>query len=90
MRLVNQDCDGEYIDGDMCGINYNPLTCAQDYYDEGYIYKTLSSDDKTAIIAYRWPYLPEVVATYRLILQNKRWVVDGVACKNSAKFNWDE
>ncbi len=90
IRLLNMWCDGKYIEGDMCGLNIDPFTCAQDSYEEGYIYKTLSSDDKTAIIAYRWPYLPEVVATYRLISQNKRWIVDGVDCGNSTKFNWDE
>jgi hypothetical protein len=90
IRLLNLWCDGKYIEGDMCGLDINPFTCAQDYLEEGYMYKTISSDNRTAIIAYRWPHLPEVVATYRLIFQNNQWIVDAVDCGDSTKFNWDE
>ncbi len=79
-KLVKEECGGKYIDGDLCGIDHNPLTCAQDYNEEGYLYKTLAEDDEVAIISYMWPHRPKVSATFRMIRQKGQWIVDGVSC----------
>jgi hypothetical protein len=80
-ELVKEECGGKYIDGDRCGIDHNPLTCAQDYNDEGYLYKTLAEDDEVAIVSYMWPHIPETAATFRMIRQKGQWIVDGVSCR---------
>jgi hypothetical protein len=79
-KWVKEECGGKYIDGDMCGISHNPLTCAQDYNEEGYLYKTLAEDDDVAIISYMWPHIKEISATFRMIRQKGQWIVDGVSC----------
>jgi hypothetical protein len=77
---VKENCDGAYIEGERCGLGSNPLTCAQDYNEEGYLYKTLAEDDEVAIISYMWPHIPETAATFRMIRQKGQWIVDGVSC----------
>ncbi len=80
-ELVKEECGGKYIDGDRCGVSHNPLTCAQDYNEDGYLYKTLAEDDEVAIISYLWPHIPETAATFRMIRQKGQWIVDGVSCR---------
>lgn len=45
-KLVKLNCNGKYIDGDLCGIEYNPLNCAQDTPSNGYYYRTEHFNDK--------------------------------------------
>ena len=84
--LVVRDCGGRYRDGELCGLDYDPLTCAQDY-TPGYLYRTELTTAGQAVISYRWPELPKPVATYRMIRQADRWLVDGVQCDGQS-FNW--
>jgi len=79
-ELLRKDCDGKYQDGEICGMNFSPLTCAQDYSEEGYLYRTECLDETSATITMRWPWIDRPVAAYRLLKQGKRWVLDGVAC----------
>jgi hypothetical protein len=80
-EALKEKCDGEYIEGESCGIGHNPLTCAQDYNEEGYLYKTLAEDDEVAIVSYMWPHIPEIAATFRMIRHKGQWIVDGVSCR---------
>jgi hypothetical protein len=80
VNALKENCDGKYIDGELCGLGFNPLTCAQDYNEKGYLYKTLAEDDAAAIISYMWPHIPETAATFRMIRQKGQWIVDGVSC----------
>lgn len=35
-RLVKENCGGQYLEGELCGLDYTVLTCAQDV-DDSYI-----------------------------------------------------
>lgn len=85
-RLVKQTCGGVY-DGEICGLDFNPITCAQDYSEDGYVYKTEETGREAVVISLKWPRLPKVVATYRMIRSSNRWIMDGVTCGPNTKFN---
>lgn len=77
--LVKRDCGGTYRDGDICGLDYDPLTCAQDS-NPRYLYRTETQNAGTARIAYAWPGQPAIAATYRLVLRDGQWKLDGIKC----------
>jgi hypothetical protein len=77
--LVKRDCGGAYREGEICGLDYDPLTCAQDS-NPRYLYRTETQHAGTARIAYAWPGQPAVAATYRLVLRDGRWKLDGIKC----------
>lgn len=85
-NAVKENCNGVYIDGEMCGIDIHPITCSQDSH-ETYVYQTLSSSVTKAVIEYRWPEHPKAIATYRLVREERIWVLDGVSCSGYLKFN---
>jgi hypothetical protein len=81
-KLVAQDCGGKYREGDICGIDYNPLTCAQDTV-RPLSYKTVQQSADTAVIAVTG-------ATYRMAHTSAGWQLDGVKCGGGVevKFNF--
>lgn len=78
-RLVKQDCGGKYLEGEICGIDYSPITCAQDTVAP-YTYKTVAQHDRDVTIVG-----PD--ATYRMIQTASGWQLDGVKCEGIA-FNF--
>ncbi|MHC1789381.1 YqhG/Tai3 family protein [Solidesulfovibrio sp.] len=78
---VTENCQGRYIDGELCGLDYNPLTCAQDEGQGAYRYKTESSGDDRAVIAYTWPGMQGMVASFRLVQEGGVWKIDAVTCR---------
>ena len=87
-RLVKANCGGKYIEGELCGHAFVPLTCSQDSLDGGhYLYRTLKSEAKTALVAYRWPSGSEDIASYRMILSGGRWLLDGIDCRGGTKYH---
>ena len=52
--LLRRNCGGQYRQGEICGLDFVPLTCAQDS-TEGYLYRTQVARPGEAVIAYRWP-----------------------------------
>ncbi|CCG42825.1 hypothetical protein [Magnetospirillum molischianum] len=85
-RFLNKTCNGVY-DGEICGLDYNPITCVQDYSDVGYVYRTENTGHGAAVVSLKWPRLPGVVATYRMIRSGNLWIMDGVSCGPNTKFN---
>jgi len=85
--MLKADCGGEYRKGDICGMDSSPITCAQDVSDS-YLYRTQSSSDDRAEIAYYWPGTREPVATYRLIRQAETWKIDAIRCADGDAFNF--
>ena len=80
-RLVKQDCGGKYLEGEICGMDSSPITCAQDNVAP-YTYKTL--DQRGGAVTIAGPS-----ATYRMIQANGRWQLDGVKCdEGPAAFNF--
>jgi hypothetical protein len=84
--LVQQSCGGKYIGGELCGLDYNPILCTQDDSDT-FHYHTVNSDKNMAIIEYSPPETEYLLATYRMIKDQQGWKIDGVACRDSDKFN---
>jgi hypothetical protein len=85
-KLVEQNCGGKYREGDICGLDYDPVTCTQDFADH-YLYNTLRMSEDTAQIEYTWPSTDKAVAEYRLIKMDGRWKIDGIQCAGSHGFN---
>lgn len=78
--LLRRNCGGQYRQGEICGLDFVPLTCAQDS-AESYLYRTQVARPGEAVIAYRWPGENRTpVATYRLIHQGGAWRIDGIRC----------
>ncbi len=88
-QQVQENCGGKYIQGELCGIDFSPVTCAQDVTDTFYLYRTEQISKREAIIAYAWPKSLHASATYRLLKKNGRWKLDGVMCAGGAKFNME-
>ena len=78
---VAENCQGKYIDGELCGLDYNPLTCAQDLADGAYLYQTESPGGDRAEIAYKWPGGKVVVARFTLVQDGGVWKIDVVKCQ---------
>jgi hypothetical protein len=84
---VRADCGGRYRDGEVCGLDYNPVTCAQDSNDS-YVYRTDQQTPTTARIAYAWAAdAKEPSATYRMVLDGGAWKIDAVGCQGGDSFN---
>lgn len=89
-EAVQETCNGFYVDGESCGLDYNPIICAQDI-PEHYLYHTQTESAHEVLIASIWPqYIhdPQHQKAYRLI-KNKAgaWVLDGVNCGEGEAFN---
>ena len=82
-RLVKKNCDGKYIEGDNCSFDANPIICAQDYAEEGVLFRTEKTGSNMAIIAYRWADFPQIFGTYRLVRDGGIWKLDGIRCHDS-------
>jgi hypothetical protein len=85
--LVQARCDGHYRKGELCGLDYSPITCAQDLSDS-YLYRTEATGGDRAVISYYWPGTKNPVATYRLVRQAETWKVDGIRCMDGDAFNF--
>jgi hypothetical protein len=84
-KAVRVNCHGHYQKGELCGIDYDMLTCAQDEADT-YLYRTDVDDGHVARIAYKWLGNEPEVASYVLVKEGGQWRLDGVDClivKNS-------
>lgn len=86
--LVRQNCGGRYRSGEICGLDFVPLTCAQDS-SETYLYRTQATQPGEAIITYRWAGSDRrAVATYRLLYRKGSWRLDGIRCaEGGQEFN---
>ena len=85
--LVGKDCAGRYVEGDICGLDYSPITCGQDE-SNAYLYHTEQDDGHTAVITYSTSKKQKPIATYRMTLVVDRWKIDGVKCEDGAAFNF--
>jgi len=85
--LVQARCDGHYRKGELCGLDYSPITCAQDLSDS-YLYRTETNGGDLAEISYYWPGTKKAVATYRLVRRAETWKVDGIRCTDGDEFNF--
>lgn len=77
---VRANCQGKYLEGELCGTDHNPLTCAQDEM-AGYLFRTLSQDEGHAVIDYRWPTEKRSMGQYELVREGGQWKLDRVTCR---------
>jgi hypothetical protein len=89
--LVKHDCGGRYIEGEICGIDHDPILCGQDYPDKGYLFQTSSENRQQAIVSTQWigGDAQEAHPLYRMARDGGSWKLDGVDCRIGAKFNMD-
>lgn len=86
--LVAKNCGGEYVEGDMCGLESSPVNCAQDDPPNGYHYRTEYSAQGTVIILAAWERSGPWTARYRMKMAARGWVIDGVECPLGDRYNW--
>lgn len=84
---VVQDCGGRYVEGELCGLGFSPLTCGQDEPPAGYVYNTQMETSQYTLVAAAWKGWEEPIAVYRMVLQNGQWRLDGVYCQEGYRFN---
>jgi len=87
-KLVKEECRGRYVEGDMCGIGYNPLNCAQDDPPNGYHFLVESAGEGTEVIATAWRASGPVTARYRVTRYHGTWAIDAISCPDGDSFNW--
>lgn len=79
-KMVQQECGGTYSDGEICGLDFDPVACAQDELGKGLQYATLAADDRSAKIALRLAGSKDIHALYAVKKEEKGWRLDGVSC----------
>ena len=80
-KAVRDNCKGRYVPGEICGLDYNPLTCAQDESDAPYGYRTTtSSTADQADIAYSWPGAASPSARFVMVREAGAWKLDAAKC----------
>jgi hypothetical protein len=57
----------------------NPIYCSQDRPDT-FFYRTIKSDNKTAIVKYTWPDLKDYGPAYKMTHEKDGWKLDNVYC----------
>jgi hypothetical protein len=88
-KLVQLNCGGDPTKG-VCGLDYDPLTCAQDYPPAPILYRTISvKESNEAIIGYAWGTGNTDQGRYRLVKVGGTWKLDGIECPavGNDKFN---
>ena len=88
-RVVQENCRGEYVEGPLCGLDGNPVSCGQDSDVRPYVYRTLKQDGRVALVVSHWQGVsPDILLpSYRLVKMGNEWKVDGVQCGDGLKFN---
>lgn len=84
---VARDCDGRYVEGQLCGLGFNPLTCGQDDPPAGYVYSTDVETEQFMLISSVWKGWNDPTAVYRMVQREGQWRLDGVLCADGDRFN---
>lgn len=84
---VDKNCGGQYRAGEICGLDYDPLFCAQDFPEFPITYDTEYLDEETALISAKAGKPLANFATYRMILEDGAWKIDGVQCAAGGSFH---
>mgnify|MGYP007111634448 CR=1 FL=1 len=80
-KTIQENCKGKYIEGELCGTDYNPVNCALDNGPSPYLFKVDSLTQDKAIIAYKWRTKDATpAATYELLREGGAWKIDRVIC----------
>ena len=90
-REVKASCGGVYKSGELCGMDADPIICAQDF-PQSYLFRTTGSGPGLAVVEAAWPPDKGAQATsnaaYRLKLTAGAWKIDGISCAAGDAYNW--
>lgn len=88
---VKKDCGGVYKAGEECGMDADPIICAQDFPDS-YLFRTSQGGPSLAVVEAAWPAdpgaQPSPSGAYRLKLTGGVWKIDGIKCEGGDAYNW--
>lgn len=87
IQLVKENCGGEYVEGDNCSFGTNPITCSQDYSEDGYLFRAEKIGRNEVVLSLGWPGFSEIIGTYRLVRAGGVWKLDGIRCDPTMSFN---
>jgi len=79
-KAVRDNCKGRYVPGEICGLDYNPLTCSQDESDAPYSFRTTAATADRADIVYSWPGAASPSARFVMVREAGAWKLDVVEC----------
>ena len=91
-REVKANCGGVYKTGELCGMESDPVVCAQDFPDH-YLFRTKEAGPNRVVIEAAWPpdhagAAPSASGAYGLVLGGGVWKIDGVSCAGGDRYNW--
>lgn len=91
-ELVQENCGGEYVAGELCGIDVHLPICAQDDSSMDYLFHTIRATATEAHIVYAWQeHIGQNNAisgpVFRMVLQDEVWKLDGLDCGEDYRFN---
>lgn len=89
---VRTNCQGQYREGEICGIDVHLPLCGSDTSDIGFLYHTMRQSETVAYISYIWAEDKENAALtpssqIRMRKEDGVWKLDGVSCDNTMNFN---
>lgn len=91
-EAVNRNCGGKYIDGELCGLDYDVLTCSQDPPDsENRLYRTIREKPIEAVIEVKaYNHDQPEYPMWKMVKIKGEWWLDGIYCSADDKFNFLE
>lgn len=88
-QAVRRTCGGRYRSGEVCGLDFVPITCAQDS-GSSYLYRTDQATPAMVVNARRWSGTENPANEddfYRLVRYHGSWLLDGICCASGIGFN---
>ncbi|MGE5505961.1 MAG: hypothetical protein ACM31L_16185 [Actinomycetota bacterium] len=87
-KLVDEECDGNYKDDEICGLDWMPLNCAQDFPPIGNWFTTDFRAFGKVEVSVAWNAAGPTYSRYRMVNSDGRWLLDAISCENGMTFNW--
>ncbi len=93
-EMVKETCGGVYEEGELCGLDFDPIICAQDI-PEYYLYRVeqLGADKAVVTLGFAQSMKdqdPYPAATYSVVRQGKGWIIDGILCQGWSGYNFTD
>lgn len=86
-QTVDKTCGGHYSSQNVCGLDFNPITCSQE--DLGRLsFKTRAKQSDVRIIRVYSKTLKTSVGHYRMVWSQNRWKLDAINCGHGVTFNF--
>jgi len=83
---IAHNCKGDETLGTVCGLKYNPVTCAANI-PPIYYFRTENSDEYSATLFTSLDPEGKNASRYRMVYTDHEWKIDRITCANSDSFN---